>query len=136
MPADNRSDRIGIDHPSVARDPLDHSGEHALIQQVRGEAEVADGLVPGIVVMFFGLDARVLDMGDLDCVAGGARRVGDGMSELPDRELLGELIEDAELARFRRIEDHQLDAAQVLRWVSIAFSRHAIENGAEGCSAK
>jgi hypothetical protein len=62
--------------------------------------------------MFFGLDARVLDMGDLDRVVDGARRVGDGMSELPDRELLGELIEDAELARFRRIEDHQLDAAQ------------------------
>ncbi len=65
-----------------------------------------------VVVVLLALDPRVLIAADLDLEAEVSPRLTDQRRQLLDRELLGELVEDPELARRRGVLHRQLDAAQ------------------------
>ncbi len=62
--------------------------------------------------MVLELDAGIVDVVDLDRIAEVLARLLDQLRQLADRELLRELVEDAELAPLGRVLDRQLDALQ------------------------
>ena len=76
--------------------------------------------VPGVVVVDLGLDARVGDVLNLDFAAfvlgGGLDEVG----ELCDRELLGELVEDAVFAGLGGFLDCDFDTSHRVADVQVA----------------
>src|SRR5262249_46975161 len=96
--------RLGVDRrvdhtAAVALDRLQHRA-HKLVAEIAGlEPEVQQLCVDRVVVMVLGLDAGVLEMLDVDLEADLGRGALHQLGELGDRELLGELVEDPELAR-------------------------------------
>ena len=62
----------------------------------------------------------------------GAPRLLDALGELEDGELLGELVEDAELAGLGRAADGQLDAAHRVADVEEAARLAALAVNGEG----
>src|SRR5208282_953594 len=89
-------------------------------QQARLEPQVDELGVLGVVVVDFGLDARVRDMLDLDAAALVLRRSLDQVGELRDRELLGELVEDAVFAGLGGFLDCDFDASHRVANVQVA----------------
>src|SRR4029453_11799040 len=115
---------------------------------VRLEAEVEELRVGRVVVVLLHLDARVGEILHLDLVAELLPRLAHELRKLGDRELLGELVEDAELTLRRRVRDGQLDALErvsdvekAARLAALAVDRErvadhclnaeAVERGAE-----
>jgi UDP-sulfoquinovose synthase len=84
--------------------------ENQSIENPRVEAEVEQRGVTRVVVVLFLLDPRVVDVLDLDRVAEVLGGMLDQVGEVDDRELLGELVEDPELAALGGVLDRQLDA--------------------------
>src|SRR4051812_23899223 len=93
-------------------DGSEHRTDELLTQVMRLEPKLPQLGVRGVVVVLLLLDARVLDVLELDLVA----ELGSGalreLRQLEDRELLGELVEHAELGALRGIADRELDALQ------------------------
>jgi hypothetical protein len=87
---------------------------------VRFEAEVEEACVLGVVVVVVLLDARVLDALHPGLDAELARGVHHQLGELPDRELLGELVEDPHLAALGGVLHGELDAAHSVADVEVA----------------
>src|SRR6476660_9424714 len=105
---DRRLDRTSL----VALDHVDHRLDQLLAEQGRLEAEVEQLGVDGVVVMLFLLDPRVVAMADLDRVAEMLAGMLFVLCYGDHRELLGELVEDPELARLGGIRHRQLDAGE------------------------
>src|SRR3954451_16223853 len=110
-PVDARQDQVHVDLVAVLDRDVDERVEQRVAQVVRLQPEVEQRCVRGVVVVLFSLDPRVLERldlgGDPELLGG----VDDEVGELADRELLGELVEDAHLTRFGGVEAGELDAA-------------------------
>src|SRR4051794_35131769 len=65
-----------------------------------------------VVVVLLALDARVVEMVDFDVEADLPSGLLDQLREFEDGELLGELVEDAELSGGGRVERRELHAAK------------------------
>src|ERR1044072_4565638 len=112
VPAGVRIDRALDRVALIALDHVDDRLDQLLAEQGRLQAEVEQLGVDRVVVVLFLLHARVVAVLDLYRVAevvGGER---DQVREVDHRELLGELVEDAELARLGGVVRRQLDALQ------------------------
>src|SRR5215213_6426809 len=102
-----------LDHAAfVALDRVDDRLDQLLAEEGRLQAEVEQLGVDRVVVVLFLLDPRVLVVLDLDAVAEVLAGLLDQPGQLEDRELLGELVEDAELARLGRVQRRQFDAGE------------------------
>src|SRR3954468_812465 len=112
IPAGLRLDRR-LDHAAfVALDRVDDRLDQLLAQQRRLEAEVEELRVDRVVVVLFLLDPGVLDVVDRNPVAEVLAGLLDQLRQPEDRELLGELVEDAHLAALGWVVDRQLDAVE------------------------
>src|ERR671914_2930272 len=90
----------------------EHRAYELLAEIVRLEPQLAQLGVRRVVVVLLLLDARVVEVLDLDLVAElGARPLRE-LGELEHGELLRELVEHAELAALRRVAHGQLDALE------------------------
>ena len=100
-------------------------------QQRRLPAQIHERRVLGVVVVVLGLDARVLDLLDRRLTR---ELLGDRLGDLADRQVLGELVEHAELApvggilrgeanTFDRV--HEVDQTARLRAVAVDGQRVA-----------
>src|SRR6188472_1852356 len=112
LPLRLRVDRQ-LDHAAaVALDRLQHR-PHQLVAEVAGpQPQVEQLRVDRVVVVLLGLHPRVLEVLDLDLEAELGGRAADQLGELPDRELLRELVEDPVLAGVGRVVDRQLDTLE------------------------
>src|SRR2546427_3584076 len=104
-------EEVGADSPSVVLDEPDHAVDEGVGQLVGHQTQVQQLLVLGVVVVPLFFRARAGDVLDLGLEAVGQARVANLLRQLPDAELLGELIEHPVLACRRWIERRQLDAA-------------------------
>src|SRR6478672_11692724 len=102
-----------LDHATlVALDRVDHRLDQLLAEQGRLEAEVQQLRVDRVVVVLLLLDPRVLAVPDLDRIAEVPGAVLDEVRQVDHRELLGELVEDPELAGLGRVCRRQLHAVE------------------------
>src|SRR3954452_22229599 len=112
VPAGLRLDR-GLDHAAfVALDRVDDRLDQLLPEQRRLEAEVEQLGVDRVVVVLFLLDPRVLVVLNLDAVAEVLAGLLDELRQSEHGELLGELVEDAELTVAGRVQRRQFDAGE------------------------
>src|SRR3954447_11539047 len=149
IPAGRRLDRPADDPVLVALDRLQHRADELLAEQVGLQPEVEKLRVGGVVVVLLELDPWVGDVLDLDVVAELGAALLHELGELGDRELLGELVEDAEVAEVGRVLGGELDAAQRVadveeaaglaslpvdgqRMADDGLHAEAVEDGAEG----
>ena len=65
----------------------------------------------GVIIVALLLDARILNMMDLDGQVHPARRITHLFREIHHAELLGELVHDAVFPEIGRVDDSQLYAA-------------------------
>src|SRR5882757_2391016 len=112
VPAGARLDRALDRVALVTLDDPEHRLDQLLAEMVGLQAEVEQVGVDRVVVVLFLLDPGVVDVVDRHLVAEVPGGGLDQLGELEDRELLGELVEDAEFARLGRVGDRQLDAGE------------------------
>src|SRR5215210_9034615 len=110
-PVDGRHDNLRIDAVAVLQRDVQERVQQAVAQEVRFEAEVEEARVLGVVVVVILLDARVLDALHPGLDAELVRGVHHQLGELPDRELLRELVEAPHLAALGGVFHRELDAA-------------------------
>src|SRR5262249_30185983 len=111
-PARARVDR-GLDYALlVALDRVDHRLDQLLADLRRSQAEVWPLGVSRVVVVLFLLAPRVVVVLDRDRIAEVLAGRLHQLRQLDPRELLGELIEDTELARLGGIGRGQFDAGE------------------------
>ena len=103
-PIDLRRKQRRIDAIAITQRDTDERIDERIGEQVRLQPEIGQPGMPCVIVVRFRLDARVGKMIDLHFKThlSGYRLNID--SQVQDRELLGELIEDAELARLGRVQ--------------------------------
>src|SRR5215213_180820 len=119
-PVDGRHDNLRIDAVAVLQRDVQERVKQAVAQEVRFEAEVEEARVLGVVVVVILLDARVLDVLHPGLDAELVRGVHHQLGELPDRELLRELVEDPHLAALGGVFHCELDAADRVADVEVA----------------
>src|SRR5215211_3790026 len=119
-PVDGGHDYLRVDAVAVLQRDVQERVEQAVAQEVRFKAEIEEARVLSVVVVVVLLDARVLDALhpglDAELVCGVHHQLG----ELPDRELLGELVEDPHLAALGGVFHGELDAAHRVADVEVA----------------
>src|SRR5215216_6400623 len=119
-PVDGRHHDLRVDAVAVLERDVQERVQQAVAQEVRFEAQVEEARVLGVVVVVVLLDARVLDALHPGLDAELVRGVHHQLSELPDRELLGELVENPHLAALGGVFHGELDAAHRVADVEVA----------------
>lgn len=100
----------GVDSVLILDREVEERIEEGVGEQVGDEAELDELGVLRVVVVFFGFHPGVRDRHGSNVepeLRSGSR---DELRELVDGELLGELVEDPELAWFGWVGDRELDA--------------------------
>src|SRR5699024_8956920 len=126
LPGDGRHDQLALDAVGVVHGDLDDLGEVLLRQQVRLQAQGQQRGVHGVVVVVVLLHAGVVHAGDGDLVAEIRRDLLHLLRQLLDRELLGELVVDPELAAIGGVLAGDLDAAHRVLDVEVAAGLGAV----------
>src|SRR5215204_5053592 len=119
-PVDGRHDNLRVDAVAVLERDVQERVKQAVAQEVWFEAEVEEARVLGVVVMVVLLDARVLDVLHRRLDAELVRGVNNKLGELPDRELLRELVENPHLAALGGVFHGELDASHRVADVEVA----------------
>ncbi len=113
-------DVIGDHAVLVPLDHVEHRPDQRLGEQVRSQTELRQLGVRGVVVVLLQLDPGIVQVLDPDVEPDLGAGVAHQLGELDDRELLGELVEHAELARLGRMQDRELHALERVDDVQVA----------------
>src|SRR6266576_1806553 len=97
-PIDLRRKQRRVDTIAIAQRDVDQRVDERIGEYVRLEPEVAQLGMLRVVIVRFSLDARVGKMIDFHFKTHLSGYCLNGLGQIQDRELLGELIKDAEFA--------------------------------------